>query len=87
MINTVNSTQVLTVALVCGACARLGSDDAAFLAEYPEAKKGVRELVEAIRKNNIASGIRAARRSKNGTPAERMQKSSDVEDPETTVLA
>ena len=45
---------------------RLGKDEAQFLEEYPEAKKGFKALLNAIRK---AAGSR--RISKYGTPEER----------------
>ena len=46
--------------------ARLNRDEAAFLAAYPNASKGVANLIQAIRQRNGRRRI-----SRNGTPDER----------------
>ncbi|GBE88122.1 hypothetical protein SCP_1203520 [Sparassis crispa] len=50
---------------------RLGHDDSQFLQEYPEAEKGMKVLLHAIRLKLLQRGELVQRRSKNGSPQER----------------
>jgi hypothetical protein len=57
-----------------GTVGRFNRDDEAFKAAYPEATKGIKQLLQAITDARVARGEAIARISKNGKPYERLER-------------